>query len=191
MRNPMMVGARVYLRPAEVSDAETDARWDAEEDETFMYRGRQPFSPIGIAQDIAGWYKKQPPEWIEFAVCLVADDTLIGHVGTDDIDWVNRTGETGSYLAPGYRGQGYGPEAKHLLLEYCFDVIQLHVLMSTVAATNTRSAAALGKQGYRRAGRMRRNDVKGGVYRDMDVFDVLRPDWLAARDQWRATRQSA
>ena len=191
MRNPVMVGERVYLRPAKVSDAEANARWGAEEHETFMYRGRQPSSPIGIAQDIAESYKKQPPEWVEFAVCLMADDTLIGYVGTGDIDWVNRTGETGSYFAPGYRGQGYGPEAKHLLLEYCFDVIQLHVLMSTVAATNTRSAAALGKQGYRPAGRMRRNDVKGGVYRDMDVFDVLRPDWLAARDQWRATRLSA
>jgi len=191
MHNPVMIGERVYLRPCEVSDAEAFARWFAEEDETFMYRGREPLSPITLSQGIAYWYRMQPLNFVGFVVCLIADDTMIGNVSTLSVDWVNRTGETASLFAPGYRGQGYGPEAKHLLLEYSFDVLQLHVLMSVVATTNTRSAAALGKQGYRPAGRMRRYDVKGGVYRDVEVFDVLRPDWLAARDQWRAARSLA
>lgn len=188
MRNAVMAGERVYLRPVEVGDAEMLADWDATEDETFMYRGRHPFSPLTHAYWLREQYRKEPPAWVEFAVCLMADDTDIGHVGVDSLDWVNRTGETGSFLAPGYRSRGYGPEAKHLLLGYCFDVLHLHVLVSMVAETNTRSAAALGKQGYHPAGRLRRHDVKGGIYRDMLVFDVLREDWLAARDQWRATR---
>ena len=194
MRNPILVGNRVYLRPMEVSDAETFARWDATEDETFMYRGRTPWSPIFAASELKEWYKAQPPENVEFGVCLKADDLLIGGVGCYDLNWVNRTGETGSFFAPGYRNLGYGPEAKHLLLEYCFDWLQMHVLRSEVAETNTRSAAALGKQGYRPAGRSRWQDVKGGVYIDMLIFSVLRPDWLAAREAWlasQAARQSA
>lgn len=194
MRNPVLIGNRVYLRPWEVSDAETNALFDAMENETFMYRGRSPWSPLATAESVREMYKRQPPEYVEFNVCLKADDTLIGNVGCYDLNWTNRTGETGSFFAPGYRNLGYGPEAKHLLLEYCFDGLQLHVLRSEVAETNTRSAAALGKQGYRPAGRSRWQDVKGGVYIDMLIFSVLRPDWLAAREQWQATqaaRQSA
>ncbi len=189
MRNPVVVGERVYLRPYEKADADTVSEWYATEDETFMYRGRGPISPLAFHDWFTKMYKKQPPRDIEFVVATVTDDTAIGEVGVYDLDWVNRTGETGSFLGPGHRNQGYGPEAKHLLLEYCFDVLHLHVLRSEVAETNTRSAAALNKQGYRPAGRMRRFEVKGGVYRDMLVFDVLRDDWLAARDQWRAIRQ--
>lgn len=186
MRNPVLVGSRVYLRPMEVADAETFASWDATEDQTFMYRGRTPWSPLGYAEDLREFYKKQPPEHVEFGVCLKADDLLIGSVGCYDLNWANRTGETGSFFAPGYRNRGYGPEAKHLLLEYCFDWLHLHVLRSEVAATNTRSAAALDKQGYRTAGRARWSDVKNGVYTDTLVFSVLRDDWLTARAQWLA-----
>jgi hypothetical protein len=53
---------------------------------------------------------------------------------------------------------------------------------------NTRSAAALAKQGYRRAGRLRWVEVKDGRYVDKLLFDLTRADWLAARDAWRARR---
>lgn len=191
MRNPIMVGERVYLRPLEVADGETLAQYAAEETDTFMYRGRQPQSPLEYEVWLKDAYKANPPPYVEFGVCLRADDRLIGNMGIGDLDWVNRTGETGSYLAPTFRNGGLGTEAKHLLIEYGFERLQLHAIMSTVFEANTRSSAALAKQGYRPAGRLRWHDVKGGVYRDMLVYDLLRDDWLAARDAWRAGRASA
>ena len=188
MRNPMMSGERVYLRALEVEDAEPLALFAAEEPDTFMYRGRQPRSPLGFASWIADAYKAQPPRNVEFAVCLREDDRLIGQMGFDDLDWINRTGETGSFLGAPFRNAGLGTEAKHLLIEYGFEVLYLHAIMSTVFEANTRSAAALAKQGYRAAGRIRRFDVKGGIYRDLLVFDLLREEWLAARAIWRASR---
>lgn len=181
MRNPTMIGERVYLRALESEDAEVLARFAAEESDTFMYRGRQPQSPLEIEAWLKDAYDTSPPGFVEFGVCLRADDRLIGNMGVGDLDWVNRTGETGSYLGPAFRNGGLGTEAKHLLLEYCFDRLHLHAIMSTVFEANTRSTAALAKQGYRPAGRLRRHDVKGGIYRDMLVFDLLRDEWLAAR----------
>jgi RimJ/RimL family protein N-acetyltransferase len=187
MRNPSMVGDRVYLRPLEVEDAGAIAAMDAGETDTFMWRDRTPTSPLEHAQNIAEVYRRQPPGRIALAVCLREGDRIIGTVSLFDIDWVNRTGETGSFLAADARGRALGTEAKHLLLEYCFDRIHLHVLRSEVDEPNTRSAAALAKQGYRPAGRRKWHDVKDGRYVDMLLFDVTRPDWLAARDAWRAT----
>jgi RimJ/RimL family protein N-acetyltransferase len=191
MRNAVLVGERVYLRALEPSDAEPMARLDAVEEDTFMYRQRLPTSPLDHLAQIQEDYKARPPHFFGFGVCLRADDTLLGLVGVAGIDWVNRNGETFSWLGPAeIRGKGYGTEAKHLLLEYCFDRIGLHVLRSEVAETNTRSAAALLKQGYRRAGAFKWQDVKGGRYIDEDLFDVTREDWLRARDAWRAARGS-
>jgi len=189
MRNPIMVGERVYLRPVEKSDAAAIAHLDAAETDTFMWRRRIPTSPLEHESWASGLYRGEPPSEVWFAVCLREDDRYIGFVGIGDIDWVHRTGETASELGPAeIRGRGYGTEAKHLLLEYCFDRLFLHVLLSDVDEPNTRSAAALGKQGYRLAGRQRWAEVKNGRYVDMLLFDVVREDWLAARDAWRASR---
>ena len=187
MRSPVVAGERVYLRALEADDAEVFARMDAGETDTFMYRHRVPSSPMEHAHFIGEAYSQQPPESISLAVCLREDDRLIGSVGIYEVDWVHRTGETGSFLAPDARGQAYGTEAKHLLLEYCFDRLHLHVIRSHVAETNTRSAAALGKQGYRSAGRTKWDEVKNGRYIDGLIFDLTRPEWLAARDAWRAS----
>ncbi len=187
MRNPILIGERVYLRPLEESDAKLLADIYAAETETFMDRGRMPAGPISWKKWIEHLHKTQPPVDIDFAVCLKENDQLIGFNGVVDIDWINRTGETESDFGPAdIRSQGYGTDAKHLLLEYCFDVIQLHVLQSIVWEPNTRSAAAVTKQGYRLAGRLKYTDVKNGVFRDALVFDLTRPDWIKSRDEWRA-----
>lgn len=187
MRNAILAGERVYLRALEKEDADVFARDSATEREVFMDRWRMPLSPIALAAEIEEHHKRQPPEHIELAVCLKDDDQFIGSVGLYDIDYINGYAETGSWLGQAeYRGKGYGTEAKHLLLEYAFDRLQLHVLHSWVWEPNTRSAAALMKQGYQPAGRLEREEVKNGVYRAGLMFDVKRDEWLAAREAWKA-----
>ena len=193
-RNAVMIGERVYLRPLEPEDAEAFAGALTDEPETFFARGRFPTSPLAFERWIEEAYRRPLPDTIDFAVCLRETGRPIGLVNVDHLDWLNRTGETGSFLfGPDYRGKGYGTEAKHLLLEYCFDRLGLHAVCSHVWEPNARSAAALAKQGYRPAGRLKWDDLKDGVYRDTLVFDLLREEWLAARETWRArsTRQRA
>lgn len=189
MRNAMMIGERVYLRPMEAADAEVMATDISGETETFMDRVRAPVSPLALAHWIAKATEDKIPESVHFAICLRDSDQFIGGTSLHHIDFVNRTAETGSGLVTALRGQGYGTEAKHLLLEYAFDRLHLHVVNSHVWDPNTRSAAALAKQGYRLAGRLKWNDVKHGVYRDGLLFDLLRDEWLAARETWRASRR--
>src|SRR5258708_38830060 len=118
MRDPVVTGERVYLRAFEKGDAEAMAEMDAAETDTFMWRSRAPTSPIGNEHWISEMYRERPPGAIWFAVCTRDGDRLIGQVGVFDVDWLHRTGETGSFLGPaGLRGQGYGTEAQHLLLE--------------------------------------------------------------------------
>lgn len=185
MRNALTAGSRVYLRPLESSDAEALARESHEETETFFQSGRFPYSEIGFGQWIEDLHRQQPPAEIQLAVCLTDGDEFIGIVGVGNLDWVNRTGETEIYLSsPRYRGQGYGIEAKHLLLEYCFDHLQLEVVSSFILETNQRSALSVQRQGYRPAGRIKTRVVQDGYFRHVLVFDLIRDEWLEARERW-------
>lgn len=193
MRNPIMIGERLYLRPEEVEDAPTVARWHAEETDDFTDDfGRYPISPITMEHLARKENGPDIPGMISLQACLKEGDELIGTVGLMDIDWINCTGETFSMFAPGpYRGRGFGTEAKLLLLEFCFDRLGLHVIQSGVWEANERSAAALLKQGYQPAGRLKWDGTRRGVYMDVLLFDIKRDEWLAAREAVNARTAGA
>ena len=182
-RNALMVGDRLVLRPMEVEDAEPIARWSREETETFFHNGRAVRSPLKLAHFARETAKSDPPQDIEFAIALRDGGEVIGDNGLYGIDWVHRTAETGTFIyRPQHRSGGLGTEAKHLLLAYAFDRLGLHMVRSFVWAPNTRSAAALRKQGYRDAGRLHWTAVKDGDFADTLVFDLLADGWRAHRD---------
>jgi RimJ/RimL family protein N-acetyltransferase len=187
-KNAMLVGERVYLRPEEKPDAKEIAAWSRRETETFFDIGRHMASAVLQEHWIDKHQEPDPPEWIWFSVCLRENDEHIGSVGLLDVDYVNLFAETGSFFhRPDYRGGGYGSEAKQLLLEYAFDVLGLHMVQSWVYFPNTRSAAALRKQGYREAGRMHWLYPHNGRYDNFVVFDLLAEEWRAMpRAAWDA-----
>ena len=176
----VMVGRRVYLRALQKEDAEHIARWSRQETETFWDAGRFVRSPVGIQHWTQEEQKEDPPSHVWWAVCLRENDELIGQVGLIDLDLINRFAETGSEInRPEYRGGGYGSEAKHLLLEYSFERLNLHMVRSYVIFPNTRSAAALRKQGYKEAGRFNWGYNLNGSYGNVVVFDLLAEEWRA------------
>lgn len=176
--NAVMVGRRVYLRPFEEKDGEHLARLSRQETETFFDTGRRMFSALNVVTWHDNLQKKDPPSWVRFAVCLRENDEFIGGVGIDGIHRIHGFAESESELNnPAYRGAGYGSEAKHLLLEYAFDRLGLHSLQSYVLWENTRSAAALRKQGYQDAGRINWAYTWKGRYGNIAVFDLLADEW--------------
>jgi len=176
----VMVGPRVYLRANQKEDAELYARWSRRETETFWAGGRGVNSPVDVGHWIQEEHKTEPRGNITWAACLRENDEVLGDVGIYDVDFIHRTGETGSWIGrPEYRGGGYGSEAKNLLLEYCFERLGLHMIRSHVIFPNTRSAAALRKQGYTEAGRYNWDYNLHGTYGNAVVFDLLAEEWWA------------
>lgn len=195
MRNPLMVGRRIYLTAEEAADARPFARAIANESETFFSGlGRMLLSPLAWDALFEGQAEREePPDYVLFNVLLRESDEFVGQVGLEEIDWINRTAESSSWLRPGdeWRGRGYGTEAKMLLLEYGFDRLGLHLIYSAVNSINTRSAAALAKQGYRPAGKLKYRYVKRGRYEDQDLFDLTRDEWITAKERWEAGLERA
>ncbi|MGI8483488.1 MAG: GNAT family N-acetyltransferase, partial [Thermomicrobiales bacterium] len=179
-RNAVLIGKRVYLRPTTRLDSEAIARQALRETETFFDIGRHLPDIEGFAAWNENNQKEIFPNWIRFAVCLRENDELIGEVGMFGVDYVNRTAETASFFhRPEYRGGGFGSEAKQLLLEYAFEKLGLHVVQSWVYFPNTRSAAALRKQGYRESGRINWCFPYEGTFSNFVTFDFLASEWRA------------
>ena len=178
--NAVRVGPRVYLRPFERKDAPLAALWSRQEPDARWDSGRYMNSAAGYEAWNEGLQKDQPQKWVRFAACLRESDELIGMVGIEDIDYVHRTAETESVMhRADHRGGGYGTEAKHLLFDYAFNTLNLHALQSVVIFPNTRSAAALRKQGYKEAGRLHWHFPANGYFENFICFDLLASDWRA------------
>jgi RimJ/RimL family protein N-acetyltransferase len=181
--NVIIAGDRLALRPMEAADAEKIAAWLRNEPADEFGLGRFPLSAVEIDDWIRKIGEKDPPSEMEFAVVLRESGELIGENGLYSIDWLARTAESGTWIyRPEYRGSGYGTEAKHLLLEYAFDRLGLNMIWSWVKMSNTRSQAALRKQGYRDAGRLNWVYLAAGGFDDAAMFDILATEWRAARD---------
>ncbi|HEU0166081.1 MAG TPA: GNAT family N-acetyltransferase [Thermomicrobiales bacterium] len=179
-RGAILVGERVYLRAFETKDADESAVWGMREPETFHTRGRGAYSPAATLRELKEAEAKELPTYIAFMVCLRGTDEFIGAVELFDVDPVHRNAETGSWFhKPEYRGGGYGSEAKQLLLGYAFNHLRLHMVHSWVLFSNTRSAAALRKQGYKEAGRANWLYPAHGTLSNMVVFDLLADEWRA------------
>ena len=185
-KNAIMVGKRVYLRPEEKDDAKSIVDWARKEEETFFDIGRHLPTTVLHQNWTQSAQEGDHPEGIWFAVCLRETDEPIGAVGLIGVDYVHLYAETGSFFhRPDYRGAGYGSEAKQLLLEYAFEKLGLHMVESWVYFPNTRSAAALRKQGYTEAGRVTWLYPYEGNFGNMVVFDLLAEEWRAMpRAEW-------
>jgi RimJ/RimL family protein N-acetyltransferase len=182
--NALLVGERVYLRPLMPADAACAEELSRRETEVVFPEGRWVVNAEAARHSMMQAARDEPPGAMALAVVLRENDLFLGIVGVHHLDWVHRHAETWSELFRSeYRGGGYGTEAKQLMLEYLFDVLDLHMIYSDVSETNPRSAAALRKQGYRLAGYTAwRSFVAGGLGGSW-VFDLLASEWRAARQR--------
>lgn len=179
-RGAVAIGERVYLKAYDKEDAEELSRLNRIERETGFGHSRLLTTNGNKVES-----RLEPASFrllptVGFAIRRRSDDRTIGDCGVAGIDYINKHGETYSWLyEPDARGEGLGFEAKQLLLGYAFDTLGLHSLQSFVQEVNLRSAAALRKQGYREAGRLFWSGKASGTFANEILFDILADEWRA------------
>jgi RimJ/RimL family protein N-acetyltransferase len=89
-------------------------------------------------------------------------------VGGDGV-WV-----IGALLAPEHRGRGAGTAAQRLLVDHLFDTTTAHRLCAFTEADNLAEQTVLEKCGFHREGVLRETGFRGGRWRDVVVYGLLR-----------------
>jgi len=86
--------------------------------------------------------------------------------------------ETGVMIGELFTNQGYGTEAKHLLLDFAFNELMLRKLYSRVYSYNKRSRAYSLKCGYRHIATLPEKKFYNEKYWDEWILEITKEDWI-------------
>ena len=113
-----------------------------------------------------------------FAVRLIENDELLGNIGFNDIDFVNKSGTLGIMLGnEKYYGKSYGKEALMLLLDYGFSFLNLRNIVLYVFEYNEIAYNLYKKVGFKEVGRIRKRQELMGKFYDSIVMDILNEEF--------------
>lgn len=167
-------GERIYLSPMNVEDAPTYTRWL---NDMNMTQNLETSATVLSVPAEEGWIAENQSEY-QFAIIRSQDNALIGNCGIQEFNHRNQTAEIGLFIGDEEnRGKGYGQEVLHLLLSYCFNVLNIHNVMLTVYDFNRRAIHTYEKTGFREFGRRHECYYLNGTFHDRIYMEILRDDF--------------
>lgn len=171
-----LVGERIYLSPRNSEDVEIFTEW-LNDFETTDYTGRSG-QLLTIEGEREYIQKNLNPE-ATFVIVTLEENRMIGIVGLEEIDSINRTATLGIFIGDKqYRNQGYGTEAIQLILDYGFNYLNLQNIKLDLMEFNERGLACYKKCGFKEYGRRRKCKYINGKYYDSIEMDVLKEEFI-------------
>ena len=167
-----LLGDKVYLSPISLDDVE---------EYTQMINNN--IVSVGLGSIVyAGVYdvekeleslKKIKNEYT-FSIRLLENDELLGSVGFNRIDLINKNAELGIMIGKeNYYGKGYGKEAINLILDFGFSLLNLKNISLYVFEYNEIAYNLYKKIGFKEAGRFRKMIEVFGKRYDYIAMDIL------------------
>lgn len=176
MRNPFLIGDRIYLRPLEEEDLDRCMRWINDPEILTTLGRRFPMSRALEREWITSQYKSEKD--LSLAIVIKDGDLHIGNCGFNSIDYLNRKAVFGILIGEKDNwGHGYAPEAAKLILGYGFDELNLHRISLEVYSHNKRAQRAYERVGFIHEGAMREAYFRNGRYYDNLIMGILRSEW--------------
>ena len=179
----MLEGEHVALRGLEVEDAAEILRHFNDMEVRRFLTSSLPVSKEEEERWIRStWERRRSGTDYVFSIEYKKTRKLIGTCGLHRVNSIHRSAELGIAIwNKQYWGQGLGTEALHLLLEYGFNILNLHRIYLTVLDFNVRAQRAYEKVGFRRVGRHRQAMFRDGAYHDLLIYDLLEEEYRKLR----------
>jgi RimJ/RimL family protein N-acetyltransferase len=187
VRNPFLIGPRLYLRAPELDELDDLIRWVTHPD---VRRHLSRRFPLNRVQE-EGWLRGLDPQRdVVLVLVLRESQRAIGCAGLHGLGGPDRQAELGIAIGePDAWGQGYGREAIELLLGYGFDELGLHRVHLNVWATNARAIACYERLGFVREGLRREVHWQDGAWIDGVLMSLLDREWAARPERKDRNRQ--
>lgn len=170
-----LVGDRIYLSPKGTSDEEIEKFTEWMNDfQVTDYTGRSGQIMTLISEKEYLEKSARDTENRSFDIVESSNNKLIGVIGLEKINWINRTAELGIFIGDKeFRNSGYGTEAIKLLLEYGFKYLNLHTIKLELLCINERAHKCYLKCGFKDTGRDRDAVFIDGKYYDKLHMDIV------------------
>jgi len=163
---------RVYLSPARVEDADLYITWLNDPEVTnFLGASHNTLTFLNEKKMLEEILSKKDPF---FAIIDKQSDKLIGNVGLFNIDRLSQKSEIGIFIGnKDFRNKGIGQEVMTLMVDYGFNILNLHSIYLNTYSFNERAIAAYKKIGFKEVGRLRESYQVGRKYFDTVIMDIL------------------
>jgi ribosomal-protein-serine acetyltransferase len=112
-----------------------------------------------------------------FVAAICHEQSIVGVIGYNQIDWQNRIGYIGYWLAQDCQGKGLMTTSCKAVLDYGFGVLNLNRLVITCAAENKRSRAIPERLGFVHEGTTRDAEWLYDHFVDHEVYVQFHRDW--------------
>lgn len=171
MHYKKLTGKKCFLSPMTSDDTE---RYTSFFNDLEVTRGLT-LSAANMTEDAErSWLSSPVSSNQDYSIVDIATDKVIGGVGLDSIDMLNRYAELGICIGDkDYWGKGYGTEAIKLILDYGFRRLNLHSVYLHVYSFNERAVHCYENVGFKMAGKLRAQCCRGENFYDRYVMDIL------------------
>ena len=171
-----LIGDNIYLSPISVDDVEEYAEMvnDIKVSVGLGYLSYTNIIDFESEKEFLISVKKEKM----FAVRLLENDELLGNIGFNSLDIINRNGALGVLIGnPRHQRKGYGTEALKLILDYGFSFLNLRNISLSVFEYNEPAYNLYKKVGFKEAGRLRKAvEIMGKTY-DVIIMDMLKEEF--------------
>jgi ribosomal-protein-alanine N-acetyltransferase len=183
---PLLTAANVTLRELRLEDARTLFSMIST-DEVARFISPPPCTIEGFERFIA-WVvrERQQGRYVCFAVVPARMTSAVGLFQLRALEPGFATAEWGFAIGSGFWGTGLFVESARAVLDFAFNVMNIHRLEARAASGNGRGNGALRKLGAVQEGTLRRSFFRGGEYHDQLLWSVLASDWRVQHDKLRA-----
>jgi RimJ/RimL family protein N-acetyltransferase len=169
-----IVGAKCYLSPLNMDDAYYYTEWMND----FSVAINLNSSTLILNLEQEKQVLKSLAEGYTFAIVDKLKDKLIGSIGFINVDMINRTAEMGISIGErNFWNRGFWTEAIQLMLDYGFNLLNLHHLRISVFSFNQRAIKCYEKAGFKTVGKFTDFKQIGGERFDMIMLEILAKDF--------------
>lgn len=147
--------------------------------EVVKYYGMDPFDKLAQAEQIVQHFKKiyETKKGIRWAIFIEDGNHFVGTVGLNNLSLGTKKAEVGFEIHPNYWRSGITSEALLAVLDYSFDILNLHRVGAVTFPENDASIGLLKKHRFVEEGKLRKYLFQNGQSHDALMFSLLHTEW--------------
>lgn len=111
----------------------------------------------------------------EFSLAITVKEEVVGSIGVFRRENIHfRTAEIGYYIAESHWGKGIGTNALKQICQKVFETTDIVRIFAEPFSDNLASCHILEKAGFQREGTLRKNAIKNGQFKDMQMYALIK-----------------
>ena len=175
MKTKFLKSEHIFLKPLSINDdlCEYESWLNDQETTRFMGSGKFPISSDSL-KDYITRMNNSTNDFL-LGIFLCENKKHIGNLTLEHIDWIHRKAELGLVIGDkDCLGKGYAREIVNLMLEHCFERLNLNKITAGMVSINLASKKLFENCGFVLEGTMKNEFFLDDNYYDIYRYGILR-----------------